>query len=78
MNSEIFESIWPLISLFQVLVLYFTVWNDIWYKDQIFFWNYGFPSLFKGAEATSVAKITQMKKWFKLKDMLDFNALWKF
>ena len=29
----------------------------------------------KGAEAAYVEKITVMKKWFRLKDMLDFNFL---
>ena len=33
---------------------------------------------FKGAEVTCVGKVTAMKTWFILKDMLDFNVLWNF
>ena len=33
---------------------------------------------FKHAEATCVEIATEMKKCFRLKDMLNFNILWKF
>ena len=32
----------------------------------------------KGAEATCVEIVDEMKKYFRLKDMLDSNVLWNF
>ena len=32
----------------------------------------------KGTEATCVEIASETKKWFKLKDKLNFNVLWKF
>ena len=34
--------------------------------------------LIKGAEATCVEIVTEMKKCFRLKDMLNFNIPWNF
>ena len=58
--------VWYSINYFKAFSLYHSL---------IFFYKI---ILIKGAEATCVEIVTEMKKCFRLKDMLNFNIRWNF